>query len=253
MEEIMEIDQSTEAAKNLKRLFENPYPGRGIVIGRDESGNLVQIYWIMGRSANSRNRIFSAVGPRIFTEPADPAKAGDTSLIIYNAMDYIFGQHVVSNGKQTDQIIAEINGHDNFSRFAQGLSTHIYEPDKPNYTPRISAIITAEAGKKPGFHMSVLRKSNADESCERLFYSYEDIPAGFGRMVTTYTGDGNPLPSFIGEPILVPLQGDIEEIKTAYWFALNEENRVSLAVKLINPETCTSKVLIINKYKKTEV
>ncbi|MEI6057915.1 MAG: IMP cyclohydrolase [bacterium] len=248
----MKTDQETAAA-NLKSLFANPYPGRGIVVGRDESDNLIQIYWIMGRSVGSRGRIFCVEGCRVHTEQTDPSAGGDTSLIIYNAMRCQGNQHVVSNGKQTDDIILRVVTSDsNSEALFTAMSTYQYEPDAPNFTPRIGAIVSAGHRKHQGFHLAMNRKVAGGDFCEYLSFSYPDdhMPLGLGRMITTYAGDGNPLPPFVGEPLLVPLQGDIEEILTAYWFALNEANRVSIAVKVIDPYTGNASVLVRNKYEK---
>ena len=241
------------ADKNFRLLTENPYPGRGIVIGRDEYGKPLQIYWIMGRSDNSRNRVFSIDGERVFTEPANPATAGDTSLTLYNAMGYKNGCHVVSNGKQTDDILEAVNASDSLGGLVEGLFSHTYEPDKPNYTPRISGVCSMMGhGRLPAFQLSILRKSSFehDDTCDRFYYDFGNGNVGFGRMITTYSGDGNPLPSFSGEPLLVPLRGEAMDVLETYWAALNEANRVSLVVKSLNFDGTASRIFVKNKYEK---
>jgi hypothetical protein len=235
-----------QAEVNLQALRENPYPGRGIVIGRDETGRqLIQVYWIMGRSANSRNRVFEkddATG-RLFTEAADLAKVEDPSLIFYNAMMEQRGIFIVSNGDQTDTIAQAIRaGSDSY----EALSQRTYEPDKPNYTCRIAGLCF---GGTVG-QLAVLRRSAWGDTCDRHFYEFSQIAAGLGFCITTYAGDGNPLPPFRGEPYLLPLIGGIEEVAAAMWSALNEANRVSLAVKFINIDTGRSRISIINEYEK---
>lgn len=234
------------AESNLEKLSKNPYPGRGLVLGRAETGERVQVYWIMGRSPNSQNRVLSAKGSKVFTEAADPAKIIDPSLIIYNAMDEWNGHFVVSNGDQTDTVIL---------RSSLGLSLNnalfdcVYEPDAPNFTPRITGICHLRSHHS--FEISVLRKSIWNQECDRCLYRYQDIIPGFGRCVTTYLGDGNPLPSFHGEPILMPLEGDIRMIRDRFWNALNPEFRVSLVVKFIH-EHAPSLVNIANRFPKLE-
>lgn len=243
----MDINE-LRATANLIHLAMNPYPGRGIVIGMDEFGkNMVQVYWIMGRSDNSRNRVFSSDDDgRLFTEAADPAKMQDPSLVIYNAMMECDGRYVVSNGSQTDDIA---NNKSWRYSFHDALSRWQYEPDAPNFTPRISCMC-ALAGNAPLAQLSVLRKSPLSETCDRAFYVYSEFPKGYGYCITTYTGDGNPLPSWRGDPLLVPLYGDTETIAEDYWGALNEDNRVSLAVKFIPMDGSKSTIHIINKYAK---
>jgi IMP cyclohydrolase len=236
------------AGNNILALAENPYPGRGIVAGLDESGlYMVQVYWIMGRKPNSRNRVFDADdNGRLFTEAADPSKVEDPSLIIYNAMREKGLNYVVSNGDQTDTVISSLIP----STFSLDLALRgrEYEPDKPNFTPRITAINSIAKGRTELF-MSLLRKSLFGEGCDRFTYELTPAP-GFGYCITTYTGDGDPLPPFAGEPVLMPLVGGIKKIANDYWAALNEENRVSLAVKSIQISSGNSSIHIINKYAK---
>ena len=187
----------------------------------------------MGRSTGSRNRKFRQEGAgKIYTEVADPGTAtGNPDLIIYNAMDEIADHDcfVVSNGRQTDAIVSG-SMHDN--GLQESLLDYEYEPDEPNFTPRISGIICANPFT--GIQLSLLRKSPFSASCDRSMWSYDHLEGGFGYCLTTYSGDGNPLPAFHGEPILMPLQGDIDTILKAYWEKLNSDNRVSIAVKFIS-------------------
>jgi hypothetical protein len=238
-----------EATHNFESLRENSYPGRGIVVGMDETGRLlVQVYWIMGRSANSRNRILESEWGELRTAAADPAKIKDPSLIIYNAMRELKDLYLVSNGDQTDTIYQGLLAGVSFS---QALNTRQYEPDAPNYTPRISAISSLREGV-PVAELSILKRSPFGESCDRQTFRYELFAPGYGRCITTYDGDGDPLPSFSGEPRLMPLAGEGEEIAQMYWDALDLENRVALAVKTIDIATGTSDILIINQYGENE-
>lgn len=235
------------AAKNLDWLSTNEYPGRGLILGCNAAGtHLVQIYWIMGRSENSRNRVFGSKGGRLFTEAADPSKMKDPSLIIYNAMLEREGAFLVSNGDQTDTAMAHLIGGD---AFAIALRDREYEPDAPNYTPRITGLCSLN-GQHPEASISILRKSPWGSGCDRINFSYETLEPGYGHCVTTYMDDGNPLPSFTGEPLLMPLGKEQQEVLETYWNALDGENLVSLAVKFINRDSGKSEILIENNYKK---
>ncbi len=247
------------ARKNFDDLSENPYPGRGIVVGLDVTGHfLVMIYWIMGRGKDSRNRVFNSKGGRLFTEAANPAEMEDPSLIIYNAMqekvipaERALGFYVVSNGDQTDTVFEGLSAllHPHYTYLPTCLKERTYEPDKPNNTPRITAV--AHLGSdKLRVEFAVLRRSRFDESCERDFFIKEKIPAGLGYYVSTYSWDGNPLPHFRGEPILLPIEGNINQLKDRFWNTLNPDNRVSLAVKFVSLATGKSKLKILNKYEK---
>jgi len=242
----MDVRQIAEA--NLKkRLAENPYPGRGLVLGRDESGErLVQVYWIMGRSENSRNRVFQTDGKAVWTEPADPAKVKDPSLIIYNALRELHGVFVVTNGDQTDTICQMILCGGTFER---ALATRAHEPDAPNYTPRISGLFDLRLGKSVA-KLAVLRRSAFGDATDRFFWHYEQHAPAVGYCITTYTGDGDPLPPFEGEPYLVPLVGGLGCIANTLWASLNEDNRVSLCAKWIDPKTRQSELVLLNKYEK---
>ncbi|HEX3047473.1 MAG TPA: IMP cyclohydrolase [Bacillota bacterium] len=241
------------AERNLGLLKNNPYPGRGIVIGMTpDSKHLVQIYWIMGRSENSRNRIFVNENDFIKTEAFDPAKVKDPSLIIYYAAKHLNGVHIVTNGDQTDTIYAALtrgNGAECPRAFEDALDTRKFEPDAPNYTPRISGLIDLN-NPKAAYQLSILKSVDHDPNyCVRQYYSYEQALPGFGHCLHTYSGDGDPLPSFAGEPYLVPLVNRIEDLERYYWEALNEENRISMLVKFIRLEKREFTIRIVNKHK----
>jgi IMP cyclohydrolase len=242
----MDIRQLAE--RNLKeRLAESPYPGRGLILGLDEQGErLVQAYWIMGRSENSRNRVFATDGKCVWTEAADPAKCKDPSLIIYNAVRELAGVYVVTNGDQTDTICQMLlHG----GTFEQALATRAYEPDAPNFTPRISAIFDLRLGKAVA-KLSLLRRSAFGDGTDRFFWHYGQFAHGLGYCVTTYKGDGNPLPAFEGEPYAVPLVGGLGCIANTLWAALNDDNKVSLCAKAIDPRTLDSELVVLNKQEK---
>ena len=239
---------------DLKTLLkDNAYPGRGIVVGKSKDGkNALIAYFIMGRSENSRNRIFEAFDGGMRTKAYDESKLTDPSLIIYNPFLQINDSDIITNGDQTDTIYNYIkeNGDDGFS-FEKALYTREFEPDKPNYTPRISAILNyGFEGKVFNYKMSILKSANGDGSvCNRYFYSYTPRD-GFGHFIHTYMGDGNPLPSFEGEPKKVTIPNDMDEFAANLWDALNEDNKVSLFVRYIDIETGKATSKIINKYTK---
>ncbi|HEY4505714.1 MAG TPA: IMP cyclohydrolase [Candidatus Paceibacterota bacterium] len=234
--------QSTIAQANLKRLTANPYPGRIIILGMDETGeNMVQIYAVMGRSANSRNRVMSSEDGRVFTEPADPSKVEDPSLIIYNAMTEVGPFFVVSNGHQTDAVVSKISEMSLY----ESLEGWLYEPDKPNYTPRITGASSIHSDRP--IELAVIRRlPDGEPDLDTFQY---DTKAGFGEGIMTYQGDGDPLPSFQDVPWLLPLTGDIHQVRETYWNALNPENRVSMAIKFI-PKVGDSRLFIVNRFEK---
>lgn len=232
--------------KNLaQELAGNAYPGRGIVIGRSPDGKYaVTAYFIMGRSSNSRNRIFVEDGKGIRTQAFDPSKLEDPSLIIYAPVRVLGNKTIVTNGDQTDTIYELM---DKQQTFEQALRTREFEPDAPNYTPRISGIMHLENGKY-NYAMSILKSNNGDpSSCNRYTFAYENPAAGEGHFIHTYMGDGNPLPSFEGEPTLVGIEGDIDSFTNAVWENLNEENKVSLFVRFIEIVSGKYETRIINK------
>ncbi len=225
-------------------LKSNSYPGRGIVLGRSGDGKkAVAAYFIMGRSQNSRNRVFVEDGAGIRTEAFDPSKLEDPSLIIYAPVRVLGNKTIVTNGDQTDTIYNLMNQQ---LTFEQALRTREFEPDAPNYTPRISGIVKVESGFN--YALSILKSNGGDpSSCQRFTFSYYNPKAGEGHFIHTYTGDGSPLPSFEGEPKTVAIEGDIDEFTEKLWAALNEENKVSLFVRYIDAETGEYETRIVNK------
>lgn len=235
------------AETNAARLAENPYPGRGIVIGLTPDGTkLVQVYWIMGRSENSRNRVFIAEDNGfVRTEAKDPSKLTDPSLIIYYPVRHTAQAHIVTNGDQTDTVYEALAAG---RTFEQALTTRTWEPDAPNYTPRISGVVDL-ADEHCAYKLSILKTNQNDASqTMRHFFHYEQGIAGFGHCITTYQGDGNPLPSFQGEPQLVPLFDDAATTASFYWDRLNADNKISLLVKTIDRATGAADTHVINKY-----
>ncbi len=230
-----------------KELKENAYPGRGIVLGKSEDGKkAVAAYFIMGRSENSRNRVFVEDGEGIRTQAFDPSKLVDPSLIIYAPVRVLGNKTIVTNGDQTDTIY---EGMDKQLTFEQSLRSREFEPDGPNYTPRISGIMHVENGKY-NYAMSILKSNNGNpQACNRYTFAYENPVAGEGHFIHTYMHDGNPLPSFEGEPKLVGIPNDIDEFKNSLWESLNEENKVSLFVRFIDIETGKYETRIVNKNK----
>lgn len=223
----------------------NAYPGRGIVIGRTPDGKkAVTAYFIMGRSENSRNRVFVEDGAGIRTQAFDPSRLTDPSLIIYAPVRVLGNKTIVTNGDQTDTIY---EGMDKQLTFEQSLRSREFEPDGPNYTPRISGIMHIENGRY-NFAMSILKSDDGDpQSCNRYTYAYENPKAGQGRFIHTYMHDGNPLPSFEGEPKVVAISGEIDEFVKAVWENLDPDNKVSLFVRYIDIETGIYESRIINK------
>lgn len=226
-------------------LSKTTYPGRGIVIGRTEDGSkAVTAYFIMGRSENSRNRVFVEDGEGIRTQAFDPSKLSDPSLIIYAPVRVLGNKTIVTNGDQTDTVYELMS---NGKTFEQSLLTREFEPDAPNYTPRISGIMEIENGCF-GYQMSILKSNNGDPSaCNRYTFNYENPAAGEGHFIHTYMQDGNPLPSFEGEPALVDIKGDIDTFADMVWNSLNEDNKVSLFVRFIDIESGAYETRIINK------
>ena len=225
-------------------LQSNPYPGRGIVLGRSaDDTKAVIAYFIMGRSENSRNRVFVETPDGIRTQAFDPSKMTDPSLIIYNPVRVFGASTIVTNGDQTDTIREGLAAGKTFS---QALHTRTFEPDEPNYTPRISGLV-----KKDGdYVLSILKSADGDPaSCRRYFYAYEKPLAGQGHFIHTYTGDGNPLPSFEGEPEQITITSETpEEFAQLIWNSLNEENKVSLFVRYIDIMTGNWETVILNKH-----
>ena len=226
-------------------LSSNPYPGRGIVIGRSSDGKYaVTAYFIMGRSENSRNRVFIEDGEGIRTKAFDESKMKDPSLIIYAPVRVLDKFTIVTNGDQTDTVFEKMSGGQSFE---ESLREREFEPDGPNFTPRISGLMHVENGKYD-FAMSILKSDDGDSSqCVRNTFTYDNPKNGEGRFIHTYMGDGNPLPSFEGEPEKVDITGSIDEFTTLVWDSLNEDNKVSLFVRFIDIESGMYETRIINK------
>ena len=225
----------------------NSYAGRGIVIGKSANGkSACTAYFIMGRSANSRNRVFELTDDVLYTKPFDPAKVEDPSLIIYAAVRRFENRLIVTNGDQTDTIYELM---DKQQTFEQALRTREFEPDAPNYTPRISGIMHIDKGEF-NYAMSILKSNNGNpDACNRYTFAYSNPVAGEGHFIHTYMGDGNPLPSFEGEPTWVDIDGDIDTFTQMVWENLNEDNKVSLFVRFIDIETGKYESRIVNKNK----
>lgn len=228
------------------RLVRNPYPGRGLVLGRSEDGGAwLQLYWIMGRSANSRNRIFVADGATLRTEPFDASAVEDPSLILYEAMLELERVYLVTNGDQTRTVCdAIVRG----GSFEEALATREREPDAPNFTPRISGMIDLR-GSAPRFALSVLKANRADPALtDRHSFRTAPPPRGLGLGLTTYLGDGSPLPPFEGEPLWLPLLGDPSVLLDRYWEALDPANRVALALKRIPLDGGPGRLFVRNRH-----
>ena len=234
--------KTVSIAEELKN---NSYPGRGIIIGRTPDGKkAVTAYFIMGRSENSRNRVFVEEGEGIRTQAFDPAKLEDPSLIIYAPVRVLGNKTIVTNGDQTDTIY---EGMDRQMTFEQSLRSREFEPDAPNYTPRISGILHIEDGGY-NYALSILKSNDGNpDSCQRYTFTYSNPIAGVGHFIHTYQGDGNPLPSFEGEPDKVAIEGDIDTFTNAVWDSLNPENKVSLFVRFIDLKTGKAETRIVNK------
>lgn len=234
-----------------QELRNNAYPGRGIVIGRSADGTKAAIaYFIMGRSVNSRNRIFVTDGEGIRTQAFDPAKLSDPSLVIYAPVRvYVPGDGqendtIVTNGDQTDTIY---DGLEKGLTFEQSLRIREFEPDGPNYTPRISGLVHLQDGEFD-YSMSILKSNEGDPSCcNRYTFTYDNPAAGEGHFIHTYMHDGDPLPSFQGEPKTVAIEGDIDSFADMLWESLNQENKVSLFVRFIDIATGRYETRILNK------
>lgn len=226
-----------------ERVQGNSYVGRGIVIGKSPEGKAVSAYFIMGRSANSRNRVFTIKDEAVYTEPFDASKVEDPSLIIYAAIRKFKDSLIVTNGDQTDTIYEGLEAGKSFS---QALTAREFEPDAPNLTPRISGIIDFAEGDFT-YEMSILKSADAEGSaCSRYTFSYPALP-GLGHFIHTYVEDGNPLPTFQGEPERVAIPEDMEAFASEIWNALDEENKISLYVRYTDPATGQYEEKLINK------
>ena len=227
-------------------LKDNPYPGRGIVIGKTPDGTSAMVgYFIMGRSENSRNRIFIEKNGEIFTEPYDAAKVQDPSLIIYAAIRSFENYLVVTNGNQTDTVLEGLQAGKSFS---EALASREFEPDSPNFTPRISGMLTFGEDDFT-YQMSILKSADAEGSaCNRFTYSYAP-KNGLGHFIHTYVCDGNPIPTFQGEPERIAICDDIGEMTERIWNALNEQNKISLYVRYIDLKTGDTEDRLVNKHR----
>mgnify|MGYP002540062427 CR=1 FL=1 len=228
-----------------KELQGNSYPGRGIIIGKSADGTkAVTAYFIMGRSENSRNRVFVEEGEGIRTQAFDPSKLTDPSLIIYAPVRVLGNKTIVTNGDQTDTIY---EGMDKQLTFEQSLRSREFEPDGPNYTPRISGVMHIENGTF-NYAMSILKSNNGNpESCNRYTFAYENPAAGEGHFIHTYAGDGNPLPTFSADPERVTVPDSADELFSSVWENLNEENKISLVVRYTDLETGETEERLVNK------
>ena len=221
----------------------HPYPGRGIVLGRSADGQkAVIIYFIMGRSENSRNRVFEITEDGIRTKAFDESRMTDPSLIIYHPVRVVDGTTIVTNGDQTDTIFDEMSQG---KSFADALRTRTFEPDEPNYTPRISAVVYADGS----YQMSILKSADGNgESVQRYFFDYPQPVAGEGHFISTYKHNGDPIPSFEGEPLRFACPRTIGDFAHGLWQNLNPDNKVSLFARVIDLETGESGDMIFNKY-----
>lgn len=231
---------------NLARLKTNSYPGRGIILGQTPDGtHHVQVYWIMGRSPNSRNRVFEIEDGFVRTKAFDESKMTDPSLVIYYPVKVYNTHHIVTNGDQTDTIFEHLQKG---SSFEAALRTREFEPDPPNYTPRISGVTNLNDPENV-YQLSILKTSfNNPATNERFFFNYKQAIPGVGHCIHTYVKDGDPLPSFEGEPYVVRLFDNIEQTGDFYWKMLNEENRVSLLVKFIEKSSGEVRLHVLNKH-----
>ncbi len=244
----MSFDLKSFALKNTADLASNSYPGRGIVLGTSpDSNSLVQVYWIMGRSENSRNRIFELEDNGfVRTKAYDESKLTDPSLIIYYPAKHLDRCHIISNGDQTDTVFSAMQKG---KEMEAALQLREFEPDAPNFTPRITGIMDMMESRSV-YRMGILKThgNDANLGCERFYYSYEKALPGYGHCITTYQGDGDPLPSFSGEPRIMDIAATPEETLEYYWSMLNADNRISIMVKWINRLTFDAKVLVRNKH-----
>lgn len=225
-------------------LSSNNYPGRGVAIGKSADGeSAILVYFIMGRSVNSRNRIFTLSEGGIKTKAFDESMLTDPSLIIYSPVRVYGDSTIVTNGDQTDTVYEALT---NGKSFESALRTRCFEPDEPNFTPRISGIVNCKDGRLT-YKLSILKKTYGTQACERFFYEYEDTASGVGHIIHTYKADGNPIPSFAGEPVVFAINKDFDEFAEGIWNALNEENKVSLFVRSISLKNGIVKTKLFNK------
>lgn len=239
------------AERNMQALGENSYPGRGIILGRTDRDRLVQIYWVMGRSDDSRNRILAIAADSnrkklVRTEPFDTAKLKDPSLIIYNAMRTSGRWRIVSNGNQTDTVFEHFMGAD--GDFEGALDNTFHEPDAPNNTPRITGLTDTVTGEMKLSKIS--RNPINPQDSVRTYYNYKNMPLGYGFCIHTYNKNGNPLPSFDMEPYPVLVQGDTSDILRTYWNLLNRDNKVAMVARTVGLGTGGDHYAIANALQK---
>jgi IMP cyclohydrolase len=228
-----------------RAIANNRYPGRGLVIGRNGAGEWTLVYWIMGRSEHSRNRQFVASGGVLRTQAFDASRVVDPSLIIYEAMLELPGVQLVTNGDQTRTIAEALAAG---SSFESALGTRAHEPDAPHYTPRISGMLDLRQGASK-LELAILRANPENPALtDRTFYHLGEPAVGSGRAITTYAGDGNPLPSYTGEPLLLPCEGTSADILERYWAGLDADHRIALAVKTVAPDGSCRELLVRNRY-----
>ncbi|MDD3920174.1 MAG: IMP cyclohydrolase [Eubacteriales bacterium] len=229
----------------VRYLSNNSYPGRGIIVGTSADGSaMLSMYFIMGRSENSRNRVFVPCEDGIRTEAYDPAKCSDPSLIIYHPVREFQNRLIITNGDQTDTIrdTLRLGGS-----FTEALATRTYEPDAPHFTSRVSAMCTLPKDGAYAFEMEILKKEADSSACQRLHYTYGTLPVGTCRILHTYAGNSEPLPPFSGEPACVTVSGDFIALTAAVWDALDHNNRISLFSRFTPLDGGASQTKIINR------
>ena len=231
---------------NPDALRNSQYPGRGIIIGQTpDARHFVQVYWIMGRSAGSRNRVFVAENDTVRTRAFDESALENPVLVVYRPVRVLSACHIVSNGDQTDTIFDAIQGG---GTFGSAMNTRTFEPDPPIFTPRIAGIVNLD-DHGAAYRIAILKAlAGNGEFTARQYFSYETAIPGFGHCITTYRDDGDPPPAFSGEPYAVELHNRIETTRDFYWDVLNKENRVSLLVKFIHAESGKTDLSIVNRY-----
>lgn len=239
----MSYSKLSDQNENYLRL--NRYPGRGIIIGKSpDKKSIFQVYWIMGRSENSRNRIFERKDDFVRTKAFNEELMTDPSLIIYYPIKNFERIHIVSNGDQTDTIFEALEKGETFE---DAINLRTFEPDTPHFTPRISGIVDLE-NNSDGYKIAIIKAfNNIPEYCQRLFFNYEKSIPGYGHCIHTYEADGDPLPSYKGEPFLVKMFDTTSENIEYYWSLLDGENKVSLLIKQINLENKNVDIRIVNK------
>lgn len=246
----LQLDCKAIAEVNMKKLAANPYPGRGIILGLSpDTRSMIQIYWLMGRSENSRNRLLFKENGFVKTKAFEERKVTDPSLIIYYPVKHFRNCHLVTNGDQTETLyeLLQLN-----RTFESALQTRTFEPDPPNYTPRISGVINLD-DHEHAYQLSLIKADYNNPNCPvHSFFQYKQAIPGFGHCLHTYAGNGDPLPPFAGEPYLVKLFNDGAENADFYWELLNREYKVALLVKTISIAQGEQRIHVINKHQPNE-